>query len=327
MKQGTHASAHRATAQRGGTNQAGAGAKLAAALFLLLPLAPVALSQDAPEVTAIVTALPKGSDAPPISQQQVQVSVEGKQVQPSLWRAYGQGPLELVLLIDSSARTSLGRTFEDMTSFISNLPPNVSVGLAYMQNGATVFSGPMSSNHAEVARQLHLPNGTAGSSASPYFCLSSLAKSWPAPRSAARREVILVTDGVDEYNLRYDPQDPYVLSAIADAQRAGLVVYSIYYRNQGRLSGSFYETNAGQNYLTQVADETGGNLYYEGLGNPVSFVPFFNDLNRRLGNQYELDVPVKELKKASFVTLKVKSNVSSIKLKAPDHLAVGAEPR
>lgn len=298
-------------------------AALSLAGLLVLFAAPGwrASAQGAPEVSTIVTAVTKG-DAPPITQQQVQVSVEGKQIQPSLWRPYGNGPVELVMLIDGSARTSLGRNMDDMGKFIANLPPNFTVGVAYMQNGAAVFTGPMSADHAAVARQLHLPNGTPGSSASPYFCLSSLAKSWPAPRSAARREVVMITDGVDEYNLRYDPEDPYVLSAVADSQRAGLVIYSIYYRNQGRLSGSFYETNAGQNYLTQVADETGGNLYYQGLGNPVSFVPFFDDLNRRLGNQYELDFAVTEKKKASFVQLKVKSEVKSVKLDAAQHVAV-----
>jgi hypothetical protein len=296
-------------------------AALSLAGLLVLCAGWQARAQVALDASTIVTAVSKG-DAPPISQQQVQVSVEGKQIQPSLWRPYGNGPVQLVMLIDGSARTSLGRNMDDMSKFITNLPPNFTVGVAYMQNGAAVFAGPMSSDHAAVAAQLHLPSGTPGSSASPYFCLSSLAKSWPAARSAARREVVMITDGVDEYNLRYDPEDPYVQSAVADSQRAGLVVYSIYYRDQGRLSRSGYETNAGQNYLTQLADETGGNLYYQGLGNPVSFGPFFDDLNRRLGNQYELDFPVTEKKKASFVQLKVKSEVKSVKLDAAQHVAV-----
>jgi len=304
------------------------GACFAALLLLSAALTgwqACAQSPDAGEATAVVTALPKSSDAPPVTAQQIQVSVDGKQVQPSLWRPYGNGPVELVLLIDGSARTSLGRDMDDMSKFLSNLPPNVTAGVAYMEHGRAAFAGPMSTDHAAVAKQLHLPGGTAGSSASPYFCLSQLAKNWPGSRSQARREVVMVTDGVDEYNLRYDPEDPYVQSAVADSQRAGLVVYSIYYRNQGRLSGSNYETNAGQNYLTTVADETGGNLYYEGLGNPVSFSPFFDDLNRRLGNQYELDVPVTEKKKESMAALKVKSDVSGLKLRAPAHVAVPAE--
>ena len=288
--------------------------------FILCSTASALHAQE--EVSAIVTAMPKSGEAPAIPQSQIQVSVDGKQTPPSLWRPYRNGPVELVLLIDSSLRTSMGRNLEDISQFLSGLPPNVTVGVAYMQNGAAVFSSPMTADHAAAAKLLHLPGGSPGSSASPYFCLSDLAKRWPAPRSEARREVLMITDGVDPYNLRYDPEDPYLHAAVSDTQRAGMVVYSIYYRDQGRLSGSYYETNAGQNYLTQVADETGGRLFYEGSSNPVSFKPFFDDLTRRIGNQYELSFSPKQGKKDSFVSLKVKSAVSGIKIDAPQHVAV-----
>jgi hypothetical protein len=296
-----------------------AGAVLAAALAL-----PLAAQESAAPVTTVVTAISKSGDAPPLPQQQVKLTVNGKDTQPTSWHPYGQGAVELVILIDNSARTSLGRNLDDITKFVQTLPPNVTAGVAYMQNGAAEFAGPMTSDHAALARQVHLPGGSPGSNASPYFCLSDLAKRWPEARSAARREVVMITDGVDEYNRRFDPEDPYVKTAIGDAQRAGLVVYSIYFRDQGRASGSGYETNAGQSLLAQLADETGGNLYYEGLANPVSMSPFFADLTRRLNNQYELgfNAPVK--KKAELVELKVKSENGAVKLKAAEHVEVGA---
>ena len=135
----------------------------------------------------------------------------------------------------------------------------------------------------------------------------------------------MITDGVDEYNLRYDPEDPYVRAALDASTRAGLVIYPIYYRDQGRAGRSFYETNAGQNYLTQVADATGGNLYYEGLGNPVSLTTFLYDISHRLMNQYELGVPVKPAKKAGFAELKVKGTGGGVKLRAADRVAVPPE--
>ena len=45
----------------------------------------------------------------------------------------------------------------------------------------------------------------------------------------------------------YDPEDPYVATAINDSVRAGLVVYSIYWKDMGRANNSWYENNAGQN--------------------------------------------------------------------------------
>ena len=109
-----------------------------------------------------------------------------------------------------------------------------------------------------------------------------------------------------------------------DSQRAGLVVYSIYFRDQGRLSRTGYETNSGQNLLGQVADATGGNLYYTGLSNPVSMAPYFEDLTRRLNNQYELGFNAPAKRKAELVDLKVRSENGAVKLKAADHVAVGA---
>jgi hypothetical protein len=192
-----------------------------------------------------------------------------------------------------------------------------------MQNGAAVFSTPMSTDHKAVLRGLHLPVGSPGSNASPYFCLQDLAKHWPAPPSQARREVLMITDGVDEYNLRYDPDDPYVHAAIDASNAAHLVIFPIYFRNEGRLSRSFYETNAGQNYLFQVADATGGNVYYEGLSNPVSFIPFLEDLSERFKNQYELGVPVSPERKMSYADLRIKANLpDGAKLRAADRLAV-----
>ena len=53
----------------------------------------------------------------------------------------------------------------------------------------------------------------------------------------------MVTDGVDNYERRYDPDDPYVQAAINDAVRARLVVYSIYWMNQGRADQTAYANN------------------------------------------------------------------------------------
>ncbi len=281
--------------------------------------------QAGPQAQTVVTVLPKRGEAvAPIAANTLKVQLDGKTVKPTEWRPYGQGEVQLVLLMDNSARSSFGRNLEDLSNFVTNLPPNVSMGIAYMQNGAAVFAGPLSKDHAEVAKTLHLPSGVPGGSASPYFCLQDLAKRWPAPPSDARREVLMITDGVDPYNLRYDPEDPYLRAALDASNRADLVVFSIYYRDQGRLSGTFYETNAGQNYLSQVAEATGGNLYYEGLTNPVSLTPFLSDLQRRLDNQYELAVSVKPAKKADFAELKVKTDVGSVKLQAASRIAVAA---
>jgi len=276
---------------------------------------------------AVITVLAKhGGETPAgFSQQDMKLAVNGKQSNITNWVSLRgpEDPLELVLLIDSGARTTLGRQLDEMAQFIQSLPPNTKSTIAYMQNGQAVLSGPLSADHAQVLRGLHLPSGSAGSSASPYFCLSDLAKRWPSSDRLARREVVMVTDGVDSYSPRYDPEDPYLQAAISDSVRAGLVVYSIYWSNQGFADRSSYESFSGQNLLAQLAQATGGNSYWTGSGNPVSFAPYFKDLSRRLGNQYKLSFDARLNGKPEIESLKLKFKAPETEIDAPQQVFVG----
>ncbi len=98
----------------------------------------------------------------------------------------------------------------------------------------------------------------------------------------------MVTDGVDYYEMRFDPEDPYVQSAIKDSAKAGMVVYSIYWINQGWSTIPFTRTMPAKACWLIVTDATGGKSYWQGMGNPVTFQPYFEDLSRRLANQYEI---------------------------------------
>jgi hypothetical protein len=167
-----------------------------------------------------------------------------------------------------------------------------------------------------------LPQGIAGSNGSPYFCLSDLVKRWPRGNNDVRREVIMVTDGVDRYSGgRFDPENPYVRAATSDAQKAGVIVYSIYYRGAGRFDQSALATDGGQNYLTQISGDTGGKVYLEGFGNPVSFAPFLSDIQRKLQNQYELTFV--STAKPGLQPIRVKTNQPNTSLQFPARVPIG----
>jgi hypothetical protein len=286
-----------------------------------------AIAQDQGQGQAIVTVLPKheAEAAPNVTQQDLQsVKVNGKQVKVTGWEALkgDRNNVELVLLIDDSARSSLGRQMQEIEQFVRSLPPNVKAGIAYMQNGRAVFAGPLSADHEQVLRSLHLPSGGAGVDSSPYFCLSDLARSWPTQDRGARHEVVMVTDGVDNFERQFDPEDPYVLAAMADSARAGLVVYSIYWKSQGRADNSAYQNNAGQNLLAEVTQSTGGKSFWQGLGNPVSFQPYFDELTRRLANQYELGFTAPLNGKPEVEAFKLKLTAPGAEVDAPQQVVV-----
>jgi len=275
---------------------------------------------------AVVTILPsaKNGTVSQVPAQSLKLKVNGKESTVTNFTPLQEAnsPIELVLLIDGGARTSLGSQFSDIETFVKEMPPNTRMAIAYMANGRASFASQLSSNAADVLKGLHLSSGFPGSNASPYFCLSDLAKSWPSHDRTARREVLMITDGVDNYDRRFDPEDPYVAAAINDSVKAGLVVYSIYWKDMGRANNSAYETNAGQNLLLTVTQATGGNSYWQGTGNPVSLQPFLQDLHRRLNNQYELSFTAPSNGKPEVESLKVDLKVPSAKVDFPQKVLV-----
>jgi len=274
---------------------------------------------------AVVTVMPKHHSelSPNLSQQDLSLKVNGKESSVTGWLPLrgADDKLELVLLIDSAAR-DLGRQFEDIKSFVQALPPHTSIAIGYMQNGSAVFSHSFSADHAEVMRALHMPSGSAGSSASPYFCLSDLAKHWPAGDPAARHEVVMVTDGRDPYTERYDPDNTYVQAAISDSVRAGLVIYSLYWSRWSNDANFREGLNSGQNYLAAVTMATGGTSYGFGSGNPVSFQPYFEEISRRLENQYRLSFSARLDGKPVVDSLKLKAGGMAADITAPQQVFV-----
>jgi len=274
---------------------------------------------------AVVTVLPAhGNEAPAsLNSQDLTVKVNGKDSTITNFTPLrgANGRLELVVLMDSGARTNLSTQLGEIRDFVKNLPPDAKVTIGYMENGISRLSGPLTTDHDAVLKNLHIPAGFAGQDASPYFCLSSLVKNWPSNDRSARREVVMVSDGVDPYYRGIDLDDPYMNAAISDSVRSGVVVYSIYWENKGRFSRTMWGNDIGQNLLLQVTQATGGNSYWQGLGNPVSFQPFLQDIQRRLQNQYEVGFTA-PVKKAEVANLKLKVNGISGKVAAPGEVYV-----
>jgi VWFA-related protein len=283
------------------------------------------LAQETPTARTVVTVTSKSAeDVITVPQQSISVS-EGRKVQDVAGWVPLRGAhadLQLVLLLDDSSRGSLGLQLNDLKNFLNALPPTTQVALGYMRNGTPNLVQNFTKDHAQAAEALRLPQGSAGINGSPYFCISDLVKHWPGGAGNVRREVIMVTDGVDRYSgRRFDPENPYVRAAVTDAQKAGVIVYSIYYRGAGRFDQNLTVTDGGQNYLTQLSGETGGKVYLEGFGNPVSFSPFLSDIQRKLQNQYELSFV--STSKPGLQPIRVKTNQPNTSLQWPARVPVG----
>jgi hypothetical protein len=233
--------------------------------------------------------------------------------------------LEFFIMLDDSSNVTLGSQLEDVRQFINAQPPTTKIGVAYMANGIAQVVQNLTSDHALTAKALRLPFGNPGASASPYFSLGDLIKRWPA--GDERREVLMITDGIDRY-WGSGPDNAYVDTVIEQAQRAGVIVYSIYTPGVGHYGHSYWRTYWGQNYLSQLSDETGGESYYLiGPAPPVSFAPYMEDITRKLNHQYLLTFMAKPQKKAGMQRVKVHTEVPNAELVSADRVYVPATPQ
>jgi len=281
-----------------------------------------------PGVNLLVTVEARhGSNVPDITRDDVMV-YEGKDRD----RVTGWLPLhgdhaglEFFILIDDSSSVSLGSQLEDIRQYINAQPPTTKIGVAYMQNGTAQVVQNLTNDHALAAKALRLPLGNPGASASPYFSLEDLIKRWPA--SEERHEVLLITDGIDRY-WGSGPDNAYVDTLIEKAQRAGVIVYSIYTPGEGHFGHSYWRTYWGQNYLSQLSDETGGESYYLiGSAPPVTFTPYLEDMSRKLNQQYLLTFIAKPEKKAGMRRIKLQTEVPNAELVSADRVYVPATPQ
>jgi hypothetical protein len=297
---------------------------------------------------AVVTVLPKkhSEQAPTISLQDLNIKVNGKESNVSRWVPLREqnDKLELVVLIDCSARNLNGSHLAEIARFIESMPTQVKVAVGYMQAGNSLLATPLSTDHAKAASGLHM---TQGQSTGPYYSLSNLAKNWPSTERDIRREVLMITSGVNPFNQNYDSNDPNLQAAITDSVRAGLIVYSIYWssgnssgissdQDQDQTMGStghvrgLSSTNAGsfqnedgQSLLILVSKATGGKNYGNAGSTPVTIKPYLEDIAVRLKNQYELGFTAQLNGKSSIENLKLKARGLSSEIDTPEKVFVG----
>jgi hypothetical protein len=299
---------------------------LASLAVLLLAFAAAARAQSAPSnvsVNTVVTALGPDYTAPPaITKDDVSVYSGKTKLNVTGWEpAKGDhGNLQLAILIDDAiAPSAIGLQFNDLKNFIREQPSDTEVGIFYAQFGTVNAAAKFSSDHDAVAKKLRLPLGRrAGASPSIYLSLSDLAKKWPG--NAPRREVLLLTSGLD----RLEPgvQDPYFDQAVSDVQRSGVHVDSIYV-GPLRLGLSFFGMIA-QGNLGQITTDSGGDGFFQGVSTPVSFKPFLNQLNTILRNQYlvTFQAPASSKKKGDLRSISIRTEQSKVRLLYPRRVLV-----
>jgi len=245
--------------------------------------------------------------------------------------------LQLFILIDDTLDTRVGNNLNDIRDFVNAQPPSTLIAVGYMSNATVNVAQNFTADHDLVVKAIRLPRGNLSTMDSPYLSLISLVKSWT--QQNVRREVLMVTDGIDRLRgadttpsrlgPNYGPVyhsmpniSPDVNSASEISQRYNVLVYSLYAVGVGRAGRSSWDLQIGLSGLSKLADETGGDCFSLGTSSLVSFKPYLESLQKNFENQYYVVFKATPKGKGGLQRVNVTTEVPNSDIAAPDNVWV-----
>jgi len=250
--------------------------------------------------------------------------------------------LQLMILIDDTLNTqAVGNNLNDLKEFIKAQPPSTVVAVGYMSNATVNMLQNFTADHEQAIKAIRLPRSGVSTMDSPYLSLISVVKGWP--QQNVRREVLMVSDGIDrlrgetptttQLGPRFGTEPIYhsmptisvdATSASEISQRYNVIVHSIYSPGVGRAGRSSWDLQLGLSGLSKIAEETGGECYSLGTSTLVSFTPYLDRFQKALDNQYFLVFLAVPKKKAGFQRVRIETELPNSELLSPDNVWVEA---
>src|SRR3954452_25535218 len=116
-------------------------------------------------VSVVVTVEPKhGKTIPALEPEDISVR-QGKDKRPVIgFVPVGRqnSPMQLLLLIDDSARGSFDTQISTLKQFVNSLPASTEIAIGYMRNGMTQFTHEFSRDHNAAANSIRVAFGAGG---------------------------------------------------------------------------------------------------------------------------------------------------------------------
>jgi hypothetical protein len=280
-------------------------------------------------VTTVVTVLgPKYNAPPPLGKQDIIVHSGKTRVDATGWLpAQGEhAGLELAIVIDEAVSSDIGAQFKDLATFITDQQKSTKVGLFYADNGTIQAASQFNDDHVAVAKTLRLPFGRFGAYSSIYLSLMDLIKRWPA--TGARREILLIADGIDRFRGDF-PTSTDLESTVTRAETAGIMIHTLYSTGVGRVARNMFRSTMGQSNLSKITDATGGEAFFQGLQTPISFGPYLQQLDMVLRNQYWLTMamPLSKKPKGDLRQFRVTTEQTNVEISSAREVFVPGTPK
>lgn len=215
-------------------------------------------------------------------------------------RSVTNQPVALAILIQDDLTRNINNQLRDLAQFILNLPKGSRVMVAYVKSGSLQVRQKFTTELEEAADSLRIVAGTASAAPrNPYDGVIEALRRFEGVPSG-RRAILLISDGLDVSSgvSALSPGQSLSLDqATLKAQRSSVAVYCFYASATFTSGGNSRLVSVGQGSLLTLAKETGGKAFFQGSLTPVSFRPFFRDLDLALTRQFALSYLSTHLKK------------------------------
>ena len=280
-------------------------------------------------ITVTATSREKGQEPPHLAKEDFLV-YQAHERRPVLSAVPQQGAdnkLDLYIVVDEAIQSDVSLNFRDISAFVRELPSTARVAVLYARNGTVVAGRELTDDREAAVKALRIPLGRMEAGGGIYLSLADFAKHLP-PAPDRRRAVLFLSSGIDVYRgIRdsYPGTNPDFEVAVDRLNRIGVTVYSIYVTPAAHFSRSFFLATNGQACLARLADETGGEAYFQGFQTPISMQPFLEEMGQHLAHQYVVTFSAKPRKKSGYESIHVTTEVSGVDVTGPAEVYVPVE--
>ena len=206
-------------------------------------------------------------------------------------RSVSNTPLTFAVLIQDDLSSGFNLELKSLGNFIRRLPAGSRVMVAYLRAGSLQIRQKFTDDLEKAANSLRIVSGSSSTAPnSPFDSVVDALERFDA-LPGGRRAILLVSDGLDTsggFASSSPSQNIELDQAILKAQRKSVAVYSIYSTTSLTENTSSTLSLDAQGSLNKLSDETGGRAFFQGSGSPVSFDPFYKDLDLALNRQFAL---------------------------------------
>ncbi len=277
-------------------------------------------------ITVTATSREKGQEPPHLAKEDFLVyqSHERRPVLSAVAQQGADNKLDLYIVVDEAIQSDVSLNFRDISAFVRELPSTARVAVLYARNGTVVPGHELTDDREAAVKALRLPLGRIEAGGGIYLSLADFAKHLP-PAPDRRSAILFLSSGIDLFRGvqdSYPANNPDFEEAVNRLNRSGVTVYTIYVTPAAHFARNLFLVNNGQACLSLLADETGGEAYFQGFETPISMQPFLEEMGRHLDHQYLVTFAAKPAKKSRYESIRVTTEVSGVDVTGPGEVYV-----